>query len=51
MNNNRQQTILQIISSYDIETQEMLLQKLLEKGFSVTQATVSRDIKKMGLVK
>ena len=29
----------------------MLLQKLLEKGYSVTQATVSRDIKKMGLVK
>lgn len=51
MKNNRQQTILQIINSADIETQDMLLQKLLERGFSVTQATVSRDIKKMGLVK
>lgn len=51
MKNNRQQTILQIINSADVETQDMLLQKLLEKGFSVTQATVSRDIKKMGLVK
>ncbi len=51
MKNNRQQAILQIITASDVETQEMLLQKLLEKGFSVTQATVSRDIKKMGLVK
>jgi len=51
MKNNRQQAILQIITANDVETQEMLLQKLLEKGFSVTQATVSRDIKKMGLVK
>lgn len=51
MKNNRQQAILQIITSIDVETQEMLLQKLLEKGYSVTQATVSRDIKKMGLVK
>ncbi len=51
MKNNRQQTILQIINSADVETQDMLLQKLLERGFSVTQATVSRDIKKMGLVK
>lgn len=51
MKTNRQQAIIQIITSTDIETQEMLLQKLLEKGYSVTQATVSRDIKKMGLVK
>ena len=51
MKNNRQQAILQIITSTDVETQDMLLQKLLEKGYSVTQATVSRDIKKMGLVK
>ena len=51
MKDNRQQAILQIIASNDVETQEMLLQKLLEKGFGVTQATVSRDIKKVGLVK
>ena len=47
----RQQTILSIISDYDIDTQEALLDKLKEKGFDVTQATVSRDVKELRIIK
>ncbi len=49
--NIRQDKILQLISEYDISTQEQLTQMLTECGFEVTQATVSRDIKAMNLVK
>ncbi len=49
--NIRQEKILSLISEYDISTQEQLTQKLIECGFEVTQATVSRDIKAMNLVK
>ncbi|MBE6753276.1 MAG: arginine repressor [Ruminococcaceae bacterium] len=48
---NRQNKILQIISEQSIETQDELLEKLKEAGYSVTQATVSRDIKELRLVK
>jgi len=43
--------IREIISTKEIETQEELVDKLREAGFQVTQATVSRDIKELHLVK
>lgn len=43
--------IKQLIQTYDIETQDELANRLREEGFDVTQATVSRDIKALGLVK
>ena len=47
----RHAMILELIDKYEIETQEELAQKLNESGFKVTQATVSRDIKELRLVK
>ena len=47
----RQERILELIREYDIETQSDLLAKLKQDGFQVTQATVSRDIKEMRLLK
>ena len=47
----RQARILELIREYDIETQSDLLAKLKQDGFQVTQATVSRDIKEMRLLK
>ncbi len=47
----RHTQIVEIIKQFDIETQEELTNKLKEKGFDVTQATVSRDIKELKLVK
>ena len=49
--NARQRRIVEIISRYDVDTQEELVSRLFEDGFSVTQATVSRDIRDLGLVK
>lgn len=43
--------IIDIISKYDVNTQEELARLLREEGFNVTQATVSRDIKDLGLIK
>ena len=51
MKNQRQAMILEIISTKDIETQEQLLQELQEAGFYSTQATISRDIKELRVVK
>lgn len=51
MKNNRQAMILEIISQENIETQEQLLARLQERGISSTQATISRDIKQMHLIK
>ena len=51
MRYSRQSKILEIIKHEEIDTQERLAQALSDAGFSVTQATVSRDIKEMGLVK
>ena len=51
MKSKRQNEILQIISSRDIETQEELAAALRERGYQVTQATVSRDIREMRLIK
>lgn len=47
----RQQKILEIISQYEIETQNQLIDTLREKGFDSTQATVSRDMRELRLVK
>ncbi len=47
----RQSEIMSLIGSSEIETQEELLERLREKGFKVTQATISRDIRELGLVK
>lgn len=51
MKNDRQGMILEIISQENIETQEQLLARLQERGISSTQATISRDIKQMHLIK
>lgn len=51
MKNKRQAKILEIIAEKDIETQEQLLQELKAAGFTGTQATVSRDIKELRIVK
>ncbi len=47
----RHRQIVDIISNYDIETQEELANRLKEAGFEVTQATVSRDIRELNLSK
>ena len=47
----RHEKILEIISKYDVETQEELTERLKKEGFAVTQATVSRDIKALRLIK
>jgi len=47
----RQAKILEIISNINVETQEQLLQELKEAGFHSTQATISRDIKELRIVK
>ena len=49
--NGRQRKILEIIRVHDVETQEELIGKLAECGYIVTQATISRDIKALRLVK
>ena len=51
MKSQRQAKIMEIISTKDIETQEQLLQSLPEAGFYSTQATISRDIKELRIVK
>jgi transcriptional regulator of arginine metabolism len=51
MKYSRHAKILELIEKYQIETQEELAEKLKEHGMDVTQATVSRDIKELRLVK
>lgn len=51
MKSARQKKIQEIIENYNIETQAALTEALREQGFNVTQATVSRDIKELGLIK
>ena len=51
MKSARHNLILEIIESKDIETQEELAEELKNRGVKVTQATVSRDIKELGLLK
>jgi transcriptional regulator of arginine metabolism len=47
----RQSKILELISKYEIETQEELAEKLKQENFLVTQATISRDIRELKLTK
>ena len=47
----RQLKILEIITKHDVDTQEELVARLRADGYSVTQATVSRDIKDMNIIK
>lgn len=47
----RQSQILELIDREPVSSQETLLRKLSEKGITATQATVSRDLKELGLVK
>ena len=51
MKTSRQEEILQIIEQSEIETQEELAEQLRRRGYKVTQATVSRDIRELQLVK
>lgn len=51
MKKQRQQALLQIVAQHVVETQEELLQFLRDAGFDVTQATISRDMKELRLIK
>lgn len=51
MKTKRQDEILNLISAGDIETQEELVDALRSQGYKVTQATVSRDIRELRLIK
>lgn len=47
----RQQQLLEIVTKIEVNTQEELIKLLETQGVKVTQATVSRDIKELGLIK
>lgn len=51
MKSQRQAKVLEIISTRNVETQEQLLEELQKEGFRGTQATISRDIKELRIVK
>ena len=51
MKSKRQAKIIEIISTTNVETQEQLLAALQAEGFTSTQATISRDIKELRIVK
>ena len=51
MKSQRQAKILEIVSTRDVETQEQLLEALQNEGFYSTQATISRDIRELRIVK
>ncbi len=51
MKKNRHSEIIELIETYEIETQEELAERLKKAGFQVTQATVSRDIRELHLSK
>lgn len=51
MKGKRQEKILELISTYDIDTQEELSRKLQENGFHTTQGTISRDIRELKITK
>ena len=51
MKKGRQEKIIELINKYEIETQDELIEFLGEEGYIVTQATVSRDIRDLDLVK
>ena len=47
----RQKKIIELVETYDVETQEELAEYLKQSGYQVTQATVSRDIRELRLSK
>lgn len=51
MKSKRQRKIIELIENYDIDTQEELANRLIQSGFAVTQATVSRDIRELNITK
>ena len=51
MKSQRQAKIMEIISNRNVEPQEQLLEELMQAGFHFTQATISRDIKELRIVK
>ena len=51
MKNHRHEAIIEIINSQSVTTQEQLIQLLLQRGIKATQATLSRDIQQLSLVK
>ncbi len=51
MKTRRQSVILDVVEHEAVRSQEQLRQRLVDRGFDVTQATLSRDIKELGLLK
>ncbi len=51
MKSNRQKKILEIVNRFHVETQDDLIDRLMTEGYSVTQATISRDIRELQLTK
>lgn len=51
MKNRRHEAILEIINEKAVATQELLIELLAERGISATQATLSRDIQQLSLIK
>ncbi|MBE6554717.1 MAG: arginine repressor [Ruminococcaceae bacterium] len=51
MKTNRQKKILEIVNRFHVETQDDLIDRLMMEGYTVTQATVSRDIRELQLTK
>lgn len=51
MKTKRQKKIIELIENFDIDTQEELISRLAEAGYTATQATISRDIRELKLVK
>lgn len=51
MKNHRQEMILEIINENPVGTQEQLIELLLHRGITATQATLSRDIQQLSLIK
>ena len=51
MKGRRQTSILELVEQEPVRSQEQLRQRLVARGFDVTQATLSRDIKELGLLK
>ena len=51
MKTERQNRILELVSKFEIETQEEMMERLRAEGYMVTQATVSRDLKELKLTK
>jgi transcriptional regulator of arginine metabolism len=51
MKTRRQSAILDVVEQEAVRSQEQLRQRLAQRGFAVTQATLSRDIKELGLMK